>query len=190
MNTKLFGAFAFVLGATTGSIITWKVLEKKYDERLQEEIDDVKRAYSEKKDAAVEEPKEEKMEDPGTEDYKKVLVEQGYTTKDNMAEIKGGVERVSGKPYVIRPEEFGEEDYEIVSLRYYDDGVLTDEYGEEVVEDVDDMIGKDSLTHFGEYEDDAVYVRNDEREIDYEILKDMRKYSDVKNRVYYPGTEG
>lgn len=188
MNTKLFGAFAFVLGATAGSIVTWKVLENKYDERLQEEIEDVKRAYSAKKDAAVEEPKEEKTEDPGTEEYQKVLVEQGYVSKDNMTEIKGGVERVSGRPYVIRPEEFGEEDYETVSLTYYDDGVLTDEY-DEVVEDVDDMIGKDSLTHFGEYEDDSVFVRNDEREIDYEILKDMRKYSDVKNRVY-PGTEG
>ena len=133
-------------------------------------------------------PKEEKTVDPGVDDYKSMLVEQGYVSKDNITEIKGGVERVSGKPYVIRPEEFGEEDYETVSLTYYEDGVLTDEY-DEPVEDIDDTVGADFFTHFGEYEDDSVFVRNDEQEIDYEILKDTRKYSDVKNRVS-PWTEG
>lgn len=190
MNTKAFGAFAFVLGAAAGSIITWKVLEKKYNERLQEEIDDVKRVYSQKNNSEDVETseKEEQKKDPGTEEYKKVLVEQGYVGSNQTTEIKGGVERVSGRPYVIRPEEFGEEDYETVSLTYYEDGVLTDEYGE-IVDDVDEAIGEESLTHFGEYEDDSVFVRNDEREIDYEILKDMRRYSDVNKRVH-PGTEG
>lgn len=188
MNTKLFGAFAFVVGAAAGSFVTQKVLRKKYDEILEKEIEDVKRAYSGKKEEDPVEPKEEKTVDPGTDKYKQVLVEQGYVSYADLKETKGGVERVSGKPYVIRPEEFGEEDYETVSLTYYEDGVLTDEY-DEVIEDVDEVVGKDSLTHFGEYEDDSVFVRNDEREIDYEILKDMRKYSDVKNRVS-PRTEG
>ena len=38
------------------------------------------------------------------------------------------------------------------------------------------MVGLDSLTHFGQYEDDSVYVRNDERMTDYEILLDIRGY--------------
>ena len=32
---------------------------------------------------------------------------------------------------------------------------------------------------FGEYEDDAVFVRNDAHKTDYEILYDPRNYSDV-----------
>lgn len=84
------------------------------------------------------------------------------------------------KPYVIAPEEFGEmDDYETVSLTYYSDGVLTDDFDNEI-EDVEGMVGEDSLDHFGEYEDDSVFVRNDRYKTDYEILLDLRKYSDVK----------
>ena len=69
-------------------------------------------------------------------------------------------------------------EYERISLTYYDDQVLTDE-NDKIIEDIEETIGIDSLTHFGEYEDDSVFVRNDERQCDYEILLDRRKYSDV-----------
>ena len=83
------------------------------------------------------------------------------------------------KPYVIKPEEFGEIlEYESISLTYYADGVLADEY-DEVIDDVDEIVGEESLTTFGQYEDSAVFVRNDARKTDYEILLDLRNYSDV-----------
>ena len=82
------------------------------------------------------------------------------------------------RPYVISPEEFGEGDYETISLTFYADKVLTDETGD-IVEDVDNLVGLDSLTHFGEYEDDSVFVRNDATNTDYEILLDTRNYMDV-----------
>ena len=85
------------------------------------------------------------------------------------------------KPYVISPDEFGEmedEDYDKVSFTYYADGVLADEY-DEIVENIDEIIGEESLTHFGEYEDDSVFVRNDKLKCDYEILLDQRNYSDI-----------
>ena len=83
------------------------------------------------------------------------------------------------KPYVVSPEEFGDiDEYETKSLTYWQDGVLTDE-DDEVVEDVESLVTKDALTHFGEYEDDSVFVRNDEQGIDYEILLDTRRYADV-----------
>ena len=37
----------------------------------------------------------------------------------------------------------------------------------------------DALNHFGEYEDDSVFVRCDERKCDYEILLDQRSFSEV-----------
>ena len=83
------------------------------------------------------------------------------------------------EPYVISPEEFDEnEDYNTVSLTYYADGVLTDER-DNVIVDVDSIVGEDSLNHFGEYEDDSVFVRNDELQTDYEILLDTRNYGDI-----------
>ena len=48
-----------------------------------------------------------------------------------------------------------------------------------VVDDVEEIVGEESLTHFGEYEDDSVFVRNDRLKCDYEILLDQRNYSDV-----------
>ena len=79
-------------------------------------------------------------------------------------------------PVLLRMDE--NEDYETVSLTYYADGVLTDEFGN-VIEDVEGMVGKESLTHFGEYEEDSVFVRNDSLKTDYEILRDTYNYSDT-----------
>lgn len=84
------------------------------------------------------------------------------------------------KPYVISPDEFGEfEDYDTISLTYYADQVLVDDGGDKI-EDVDDVVGMESLTRFGEYEDDSVFVRNDRLRCDYEILMDERTYSEAQ----------
>ena len=48
-----------------------------------------------------------------------------------------------------------------------------------MISDVDNVVGKDSLSKFGEYEPDSVYVRNDREKTDYEILADTRCYSDI-----------
>ena len=83
------------------------------------------------------------------------------------------------KIHVIPPEEFSEyDDYDVVSLTYYADGILTDE-DDNIIENIDETVGKGSLNCFGEYEDDSVFVRNDATKTDYEILLDMRKYTDV-----------
>ena len=49
---------------------------------------------------------------------------------------------------------------------------------DDVIDDIEGTVGIDSLTHFGEYEDDAVFVRNDELKCYYEILLDHRNYND------------
>ena len=86
--------------------------------------------------------------------------------------------------YVISPEEFGENGYDTISLTYYADKILADEYDCPII-DVDDCVGADSLNRFGEYEDDSVFVRNDIKEIDYEILLDLRRYSDINAEPPY-----
>lgn len=82
------------------------------------------------------------------------------------------------EPYVISPEEFGEmNDYEKISLTYYANGILADE-NDEVIDDIEETVG-DALEHFGEYEDDSVFVRNEENMCDYEILFDQRNFSEI-----------
>lgn len=70
---------------------------------------------------------------------------------------------------VISPVELGDSDYETITLKYYDDDILTDER-DEIIEDPVGIVGDDFKKHFGEYEDDCVYVRNDNLDVDYEIL--------------------
>lgn len=86
---------------------------------------------------------------------------------------------ISDTPYVISPDAFGEfDDYVLISLTYYSDGVLTDE-DDEPIDDIEGIVGKDYASHFGEYEEDSVFIRNDRMKCDYEILRDLRKYTDV-----------
>ena len=77
---------------------------------------------------------------------------------------------------MISPDEFGEfEDYRTINLSYYADEVLADE-DDNIIEDIEGTVGEESLSHFGEYDDDAVHVRNDRIKCDYEILLDERFY--------------
>ena len=96
-----------------------------------------------------------------------------------MQDKKTEEEIAVDRPYVIQPSEFGEfDDYEKISLTYTADGVLLDDMNE-IVDDIEEIVGEDSLEHFGEYEDDSVYVRNDSKKCDYEILLDQRNYQEI-----------
>ena len=80
---------------------------------------------------------------------------------------------------IISPEEFGEMGYQTINLTYFADGVLVDDrYGVMEEDELEMAVGRDSLSHFGDYEEDSVHVRNEQREIDYEILLDPRTYEE------------
>jgi len=82
--------------------------------------------------------------------------------------------------YVISPEEFSESELPSESLTYWADGIVTDEANCVMDEDdIEETIGSDALNHFGEYEDDSVFVRNETLDKEYEILMDTRRFGDV-----------
>lgn len=175
MKSILSNFLIFATGAAIGSVVAWRILKTKYDRLVNEEVDSVRKYYFNKYG-----PKDsEEVIEAATETVNQILDDQGYTCYSNTNKEVTDVER----PRVIAPEEFGEVDYETISLTYYADGVLADDM-DDPVDNVDDIIGLDSLNHFGEYEDDSVFVRNDRLKCDYEILFDSRNYSDVKQRVY------
>ncbi|UTN92058.1 hypothetical protein SEA_DARBY_53 [Arthrobacter phage Darby] len=85
-------------------------------------------------------------------------------------------------PYVIPVQAYMDDEsmFTQLTLTYYaGDKTLVIEDSDEVVEDIDQTVGFENLTKFGEESgnDDTVYIRNEKREIEYEVLRDPGKYS-------------
>ena len=184
-NNTILG---FVAGAVIGGAVSWFVAKQEYEKRMNEEIKSLRKLPEED---ILENKVNPDAEDGGDSDdspneaemmeYARRIKENNYIKyetdvpkKDEAASNKGE------KPYVISPDEFGElDDYEKFSLLLYADGVLADE-NDDVVDDVEGTVGKESLNTFGQYEEDSVFVRNDALKHDYEILLDQRRYRDIK----------
>ena len=204
MKCKIINAVMFAAGAAIGYAVTWKVLKTKYDRIIQEEIDSVKEAFSDRIDDfqnsiddGNEDEEEESQCSPNQinwDELEDLDEEEVDFTEDDRIEYeeiasnytseKGGAEDMNSTakpPYVISPFDFGElDDYEQIELTYYADGILEDE-DYHIVTDVEELIGRDSLTTFGEYEDDSVFVRNERLSTDFQILKDYRTYEEARS---------
>ena len=190
MNNALKNLFIFAVGAAAGAVATWKLLNDKYDKLYHEEVEAYKEYHKEKSDKATSEPKPEPEPEVKKEEYihkvdqdpimnklRDTIERAGYTDY-STTKLKNESEEKDIRPYVIRPEELGDQiGYDVIELTYYADGVVAEE--DDVMDDVDEVIGIDSLGHFGQFEEDAVCVRNDRLKCDYQILLDERKYSDV-----------
>jgi hypothetical protein len=202
MNNKITSFMIFIFGAAVGSVVTWQYTKKKYEQIAQEEIDSVKETFSKLKEVKSKDNESEEnnnvrtiveraKDKPNIVEYAAKLRKQGYTNYSNtdslsedlnVSEEEVDENMINDKPYVISPDEFGEfDDYDTISLIYYADQILADE-DDELVEDIEEIVGFESLNTFGQYEDDSVFVRNDRLKCDYEILLDHRKYSDVIKR--------
>lgn len=106
-------------------------------------------------------------------------------TYESMAEKYSSNERkertVKVKPSIISPDDYGEIDYyDQTEFMYMADGVLLNEE-QEIVDNYERLIG-DALQHFGEYEEDSVYVQNDRLKLYIAILKDERKSTELPKR--------
>ena len=188
----------FVAGAAIGSVVTWKLIEKKYKDLADEEIESVKETFKNRKQRITKDEVKETVEkvinkwkEP-KETVEDIVTAEGYYTEEEETEeddesnytvdVDPGVEVIA--PYVITPEQFGEyNEYGTKTLTYYADDVLTDEIDNPITsEEMETMIGPDALDHFGEYEDDSVYIRDEMNEMDYEILKSEKMFSEIPKR--------
>lgn len=194
----------FAFGAAAGSLLTWKLVEEKYRQIANDEIESVRKYYKDRIDRYLEDDAE-LLETDNTEEevyvtksdvteLEKQLSDLGYSSEEvddliNDPDViieptDEGIEiwmEPSGdyiKPFVISPDEYGDDGYEMKSLTYYADFVLADNEDDEIISDPESIIG-DGLKHFGEYESDAVHVRNKNNECDYEILKHEKTFSEI-----------
>ena len=193
MNQKLSSILLFAAGAAIGSLVTWRYFKSKYEiveDKIEEETEEAEGEYKEENLEGLESKLNYKK--PPLKEYVKMVEDNGYVPKTHMEEVEEEIangewgDKDVYEPYIIRPEEYGElHAYETLSLNYYADGVLTDEL-DNPIEDVESLVPADFADHFGEYEDDVVHVRNDNLECDYEILRDLRKFTDVVGEYPYP----
>ena len=189
----------FVAGAAIGSVVTWKLIEKKYKDLADEEIESVIETFKNRKPRITKDEVKETVEkvinkwkEP-KETVEDIVTAEGYSIENEeeideddesnyTVNVDNDIEVVN--PYVITPEQFGEyNEYGTKTLTYYADNVLTDEIDNPITsEEMVTMIGPDALDHFGEYEDDSVYIRDETNEMDYEILKSEKKFSEIPER--------
>ena len=193
MNRKLSNVLLFTAGVAVGSLVTWRYFKSKYEvveDEIEEKTEEAE-GESEEDDPEVLESKMS-YKKPPLKEYVKMVESNGYTPKTHAEEVEEEIangewgDKDVYEPFIIRPDEYGElHAYETLSLNYYADGVLTDEL-DNPIEDVESLVPADFADHFGEYDDNAVFVRNDNLECDYEILRDLRKFTDVVGEYPYP----
>ena len=201
MNSNLKAFAAFIFGGALGAAAGWYVAKKQYESHVQEEIDSVKEAYGRKKvdcsdnthikDAAYISPEPESntvklsnSDDPirrevdthktNYVEYQKTVDTTNYGRKINFDPDSDVV------AYVIPETEFGEleeEGYHTMSLVYYLDDILADYQDDEIIDNVEQTVGSAWKKAFDKGED-IVYVRNDRRMCDYEILRSEKSYKD------------
>lgn len=182
----------FLIGGAIGSVVTWKLVKTKYEQIIADKTEEnefLRDRYSknkniEKAGEALTEDLKNYIENPDeltVQEIRDKVQELGYINEQAMKEKEKEKEEVDdmGGPEVIAPEETWEQDYPMITLTYYEgDGVLADER-DRIIGNVDEMVGEDFASHFGEYEDDTVYIRNPNFKSYYEILRDYGSYSEV-----------
>ena len=180
MSTKLNNLLIFASGLAIGAGVTYKVVKDRYERYIDEIMDRVDELFECEEDTEVdEETCEEESESHALEEmrnaYNNIVHKAGYTE----GYLNDKEEKQMSYPYIISPEEFNTVGYNVESLSYFADDVLTDQY-DNIIDDPEELIGDiDPKEHFGEYELDSIFIRNDAKNCDYEILRDTRNYYEV-----------
>lgn len=180
MNNGVKSTVIFLLGAAVGAAATWQYFKKKYEQIADEEIASVKEVYSrgkkplekEEVESVIEQPEEWRTYTELTKKYTSENEKEGglNCTKDDMV-------------HIISEDEFGEDrDYDTGSLFWFDDKVLTDDQ-ENIIEDVEAMVGTKTLTLFDDEYVDSVYIKNDRYKFYYEILRDCSTFYEENPKV-------
>lgn len=182
MNKGLTGFLCLAAGGVIGFVVANKVLKDNYEQLVQDEVDSVKKAFKDLAPNLMGDifKKQEEPDKDERKEYASYASKLGYISEEEAEKPILGIR-------VIPPEEFGDlDEYDKVSLTYYADGTLADEKDRPMSsEDISETVGRDAVTHFGEYEDDSVFVRNDNLRVDYEILADKRTYKELLQEKPY-----
>ncbi|MCF8018153.1 MAG: hypothetical protein K9L62_02020 [Vallitaleaceae bacterium] len=204
MNSKLVNLAFLTVGVSIGVASTWYYFKNKYEEQAKIDLDErlnrqlnseVKKKVKFKQDidnsdemglpTDISADRLTVPEKPNLGEYANMVKKMDYSSFSNENKTdEPSIDVVpdddpDDPPYIINPDDFGDhEEYDLVTLTYYSDGVLTDQ-DDELIEDIDGMVGYEALSRFKDFKIDCLYVRNDRLGSDYEIISDLRRFDDV-----------
>lgn len=220
MKCLIIGLVSLIAGAGAGYFVGNKIATKKYKDLADKEVESVKKSleeyYKEKMDpnrekiGAKKEPESDKKDDKPKKknnlmdrdsiDYEALKeTKQDYIKyvkpySNDTAVKEGKPEELAekiGLPYLISDVEYSEGEYNTETLHWYRDGVLCDDEFN-IIKDISGTVGNEALNSFGMYEGDAVYVRNDQQKVDYEILledDDYKRVAPKETLGVFPGDD-
>lgn len=204
-------AAGVVTGSIITNAVVKEKATREANEKAAEEIAEVREIYrnktkKEQNEKVTEESEKEVKEEnekvdplkvkPQTdrEDYNSYYkMTQNYTSQNEEKPKRASsisdlnaftYEKSVDRPYIIDPEDYGEEDdYDTMQLTYFmGDKTLVDESADDTIDEPDLHIGLDNLAIFDEFQGaSSIYVRNDILKMDFEILKDDCAYSDLQD---------
>lgn len=190
----------FLLGAGVGSAATYFGMKKYFETLMDEEIESTKEYYKTKTEATTgmeqktkilnekysDETEIEEKTDENEPDYAQIIEKMNYGEffeKKTPAKIEEQPEE-KVIPFVISGDAFaGDLRHEKVSLYYFEkDGVFMNVETDDVLPNGMELIGEENFEHLGEFEEDVLYVRNDEMGTDYEVMLEHYAYAESEYR--------
>lgn len=208
MKKQLINILAFATGAITGGFIAYKLVDKKYQQILDKEMEAVKehansliKKYTNIDLDSCNEQQLSFLDDNGeliNTTYAQVDSFQEARSIDEMAQDavftasmgeKKDISDDRKDPYIISATEFCEEmpHFSKVCLSYYEQNhVFINDEDDEVLDDPRYLIG-DAYEYFGCNIDEpnVVYIRNYKQSTDYELTRLDAFYSDILDEYGY-----
>jgi len=206
MKEGFIFAAGLLIGAAVSGVATYFIVNKKANDRADEEILSVKEAFKNRKPLDISKIKEELKEEVIQETKAKANLNKpalmAYTSlakeykseeadipaKESEKEIDEEEEEIDTSLEYIRPEDYGEkvdDGFRSIELYWYADDILATE-NHEKIDDPKNYAG-DFVSHFDEFEDDVVYVRDNLMKRDIAIFRSAKTYyeelDDIKTRA-------
>lgn len=178
MNNTISWLIGFGIGGATGFFGANFFFKKKYELEAENTIKSIRQVYAShkfndtRKNNNVAEEKPVSAAEP-----KKEHVKIDYTTRSKVVMKKPEEKPVT--PYVISNDEMGTDNYDVISLNYYEDGTVTDDHDEPMSDDeIESAIGTNAIKHLEQASISSIVVRNEKRRTDYEVATVLGNYEE------------
>lgn len=174
MNNRS-GALVMLGGIVITSVMTYILTRAKYEKTFGRRSVTLQNKNEEKQQEVILQPavsKEKASVTSYAEKYNKEYAKkvQAYVSNPDPAPVR---EFIDEDIFEMN------DDFEKIGFTLYADNVLADE-NDAMIVDRENNVGDEAIENFDEHEiNGAVYIRNYETKTDFEILRDLRNYSDV-----------
>ena len=163
----------FVSGVAIGVGVSWIYHKNKYEQLVEEEVESIREHMDGDKKAKERHSDYRKdKEEQGPEDGKQAAKAYNNIIKDNAYDPMEPEKDI----FVVTPEDFASiPGYDADSLYYHDNDIISNDDNVEV-DNVEELLGMTILevrAHFGEYDENTVYIRNALLHTDYEVLRNL-----------------